>query len=135
MNHLESKKQNIDTGLIKLINKYKEGELEPIKKSGIISYFENISREMKKKSIKDQISDYIEDIFNKTSDLENMNLEIIKKKLSEKYYEAKQIPDSILKESLNSMEKICSSNGFYFKLETFNEKIAKYNARNLNNEF
>jgi len=94
--------ENLNKGLLKLINKSKEKEL---------SSFENWR-------LNNALSNYLIEVIPKTTSIifiqsEGLNLSEIKEQLSQKYYEVKQIPDKILESTLNKMRKVDFIHGRY----------------------
>lgn len=94
--------ENLNKGLLKLIYKSKEKEL---------SSFENWR-------LNNTLSNYLIEVIPKTTSIifiqsEGLSLSEIKEKLSQRYYEARQIPDKILENTLNKMRKVDFVHGRY----------------------
>ena len=112
MEKYEEEKQNISLGLLKLVQKSKTKEL---------SWFE-------KWKLNNKLSNYLTQVIPVTTyeSLESLGINELKDRLSEMYHEARQIPDELMKKTLDKMKNVYTSDGGYYigeKLKASHEKI------------
>jgi hypothetical protein len=111
-----SEKKNINKGLLRLLNKYKEGKLELTKEKGLKNILSNFSKKSQRSALNKGLSDYLINFIPTTpySNLESIGIPEIKGKLIKEYYEAMQIPDELIKQVLSNMRKVDSSGERYY---------------------